>query len=508
MAICFLILFAMIYCLAALIAPFWNDNDTWSNLLPVIHYRQSILNEHTLPLYTELWYGGRAQWANPLWSFLYLPATLVWLTTPLDWGTRIVFLGHFIFALLAARKLVSLSLQHEIERVCAAIILCSPILPALTAGHVEKVMSWGWVLLSLYFLLNSELTAAKRGLFSGICLGIIPLTGANYYPLYAALLLIPLALSYKDRKLMLFFVLGASLGLLHIPSVWQMVGHPRAHAKFFVALNSIKLIDIALSLSTGISRTTSWETWAPVGLPTLYIVAKIIATKIRQFRAKHDLVTSNQNIAVLISTVILILLATGIAYQGHNLLDAFRVPSRAMAFIALAIMVFVLMNVRIIGSNHTTAHPSIRFLLVLSALQIMVSGWQIRPLGSVHSPYDPAVQNLADTLRADSAKRVWFSEIDLGYMYIHVGLNRNRLSLPVVYYGDMGQKFEIAGNHCGYSFDHLIARLPIEGSAIELNSNVEWSQTKSEISLDQLFLIKQLQLGNDKFNVYRVKCNE
>ena len=508
MAICVLVLFAILYCFSALSAPFWNDNDTWSNLLPIIHYRQSILNEHSLPLYTDLWYGGRAQWANPLWSFLYLPATLVWLATPLDWGTRFVFLGHFIFALLAARKLASLALENEMERVCVAIILCSPILPALTAGHVEKVMSWGWVLLSLYFLLNTKLTSAKRGLFSGLCLGIIPLTGANYYSLYAAVLLLPLALSYKDGQMALFFALGASLGLLHVPSIWRMIGHPRAHAKYFVALNSINFIDIPLSLSTGISRKTSWETWAPVGLPTLYIVAKIITTKIREFRVKHDFTISNQNIAVILSMAVLILLATGVAYQGHSLLDTFRVPSRAMAFIACAMVIFALMNHHVIWNDSMASQRSIRFLLILSAVQIIISGWQIRPLGSIHSPYDPAIQKLADMLHADGAKRVWYSEIDLSYMYIQVGLNRNRLSLPVVYYGDMGQAFESTGDYCGYSFDHLIVRLPVEGSTIDLPAGVEWSNSQGEISTDRLFLIKQLQLGDDHFNVYRVTCDE
>src|SRR5215208_4851657 len=70
-----LILFALLYCSSALISPFWGDNDTWSNLLPIIHYRHSIL----LPFHTDLWYGGQEQWANPLWSFLYFPSTIIWL---------------------------------------------------------------------------------------------------------------------------------------------------------------------------------------------------------------------------------------------------------------------------------------------------------------------------------------------------------------------------------------------------------------------------------------------
>ena len=63
------------YCSDALRAPFFGgaESDLLSNLLPVVHYRYSILHDGVLPLHTDLWYGGRAQWQNPLWSFFYLP---------------------------------------------------------------------------------------------------------------------------------------------------------------------------------------------------------------------------------------------------------------------------------------------------------------------------------------------------------------------------------------------------------------------------------------------------
>src|SRR5688500_4153055 len=100
-----LTILAFIFCWDALIAPFWSDGDLWSNLLPVVHFRQSILVESTFPLYTTLWYGGHYQWMNPLSSFLYLPATIIWLLFPLDWGTRILMVGHLIFSLYMGWRL-------------------------------------------------------------------------------------------------------------------------------------------------------------------------------------------------------------------------------------------------------------------------------------------------------------------------------------------------------------------------------------------------------------------
>ena len=95
------------YCSDALRAPFFGgaDSDLLSNLLPVVHYRYSILNAGVLPFHTDLWYGGRAQWQNPLWSFLYLPATLVWLGGGLRVGTSILVCAHVIFVLLSRLEL-------------------------------------------------------------------------------------------------------------------------------------------------------------------------------------------------------------------------------------------------------------------------------------------------------------------------------------------------------------------------------------------------------------------
>jgi len=139
-----------------------------------------------------------------------------------------------IFSLLTARVLAGLFLKSEIEKISAAIILTSPILPALVAGHFEKVMSWGWVLLALVFLLNRELRSAQRGIGAGICLGIVPLTDANYYAFYAAILIIPLAVSYRDWKLFYSCCIGSLIGLLHLINVWQMIGQTRVNAKAYI----------------------------------------------------------------------------------------------------------------------------------------------------------------------------------------------------------------------------------------------------------------------------------
>ena len=503
----FLILFALLYCLSALISPFWGDNDSWSNLLPVIHFRQSILEQHTLPLYTDLWYGGRAQWANPLWNFLYLPSTIVWLVFPLDWGTRIVFIGHIIFSLLAGRSLASLYLKSENEKVAAGILFTSPILPVLSAGHVEKVMSWGWVLLALYFLLNTKLTPMQRGLAAGLCLGIVPLTGSNYYTFYSVILLFPLVSSFREIKLLYSFCLGSLVGLLHLVSVWEMIGNGRVHAKTFIEAYSVDLWASVMALSTGFSKPLSWETWSPIGILTLCLFGLMLGKKVVAASTSGKSDISAQEIALLFSGIVLLLLATGFAYKNHSWFDLFRVPARALAFVAIVILLFILFNARKAVERSFIRYPTLQFVLLISAVQVVTSAWFIKPQGSDHSPYDKSVQRLANVLIADHAKSVWLSTHHLADMYIHVGLTANHLSLPNVYYGDMGQEIKITGTYCGYSFDHLIAFSPLQTHRIELVADPEWSNTKGEIPVDSLSLVEQVEIDDKILYVYRVICN-
>lgn len=502
----FLITVALLYCSSALMAPFWNGNDTWSNLLPVIHYRQSILEQGTLPVYTDLWYGGREQWANPLWNFLYLPATVVWLVMPLDWGTRVVFLGHLVFSLLTGRMLAALFLRGEIEKATAAILFTSPMLVALTAGHVEKVMSWGWVLLALYCVLNPAASSVRRGLGSGICLGVIALTGSNYYTFYAGILLVALAISCRDIKLLSYFSLGASLGLLHLPSVWHLVGQSRTHADIFIDSYSMDIWSGISAIAVGYSIPPSWEKWTPVGILTLYLFGMILLQKTLK-RAKGEKITvSAQEVALLVSISLLVLLASGLAYRFLDWFDLFRIPSRALAFIALGIVLYVVMNIEESIRRSALSEKAARLMLLISAVQILASAWIIRPQGSAFSPYESSVQHLADILKADQAKSVWLSTRKLDDMYIDVGLTRNHISLPNVYYGDMGQAIRIEGPYCGYSFDHILAAAPADGSVIELYPNVEWSHTTGEIPVDRLLLVEAVRLGDELLNVYRVTC--
>jgi hypothetical protein len=195
------------------------------------------------------------------------------------------------------------------------------------------------------------------------------------------------------------------------------------------------------------------------------------------------------------------LLATSLAYHGHHLLDTFRVPVRAISFVALVVILFVLI------SQAGREKSKMGVFLVVSALQVGFLFFMIRPSGAPYSPYDPQAQNLANTLKADSAKKVWISMRELNDMYIQVVLTQNGIVLPNVYYGDMGQEVKITGDYCGYSFDHLIVLESLVREPIELKADMEWSDIQGEISLTDLALVKRVKINDGFYHVYRVLCD-
>jgi hypothetical protein len=269
----------------------------------------------------------------------------------------------------------------------------------------------------------------------------------------------------------------------------------------------VSLPGIVSALATGVSNPLSWETWTPIGFLMVCLFGWGLSKKAIQLFSGNENAISAQEFSLLLSILLLVLLATGIAYRGHNLFDSFRTPARALAFIALATVLFVFINAKAHIDVGTLKPSTFRLFLFISAVQIAASAWVIRPEGSIHSPYEKSVQQLANILKADQAQSVWFSTQNLADMYIHVGLTRNNLALPVVYYGDMGQTIEIKGNHCGYSFDHLLTLTPVTGPVLALNADIEWSNAQGEILVSKLFLIDQVKLDKNIINVYRVVCD-
>jgi hypothetical protein len=206
-------------------------------------------------------------------------------------------------------------------------------------GHFEKVLAWPWVLLGLGFLFDESRSPLRRGAAAGGCLGVIALTGANYYAFYAGVLFGALGLCLSWRFLL--GLLGGSLvGLLHLPSVLYLIGEPRGSVAESIPLYRVTAAEAVHYMFLGMPGAEArFESYAMIGLPA---VALLIVYGLRPlFGGRGASSDRRSSIALLFGLGIFCLLATGALYRGHHLLDNLRVPSRAMAFVAITLLLLI-----------------------------------------------------------------------------------------------------------------------------------------------------------------------
>jgi hypothetical protein len=337
----------------------------------------------------------------------------------------------------------------------------------------------------------------------------VAITGSNYFALYAGILLALLLLVLKDSVLFRSFGVGASLGLIHLPSVAYLLGQPRGNAESSIPAFSVSLPGVLSSLAVGIGLPLGLQSWAMVGVPCLILFLIVIVGRLRDsIGGKPGKAFTAVEGASLFGMLIMILLATGVLYQWQHMLDTFRVPARAITFVALALTLYILE-----ASRHDGKATRTRVYLLASALQIVVMSFMIRPYGAAYGPYDPKAQELADVLLADNARSVWISMQELtgsdkrNSMYIQAALMRNGLSLPNVYYGDMGQKVTIHGDSCGYSFDHLVTLSASDAAGVNLTADIDWSGASGWISARNLTLVDQIDVNGRYYSVFRIVCD-
>lgn len=447
------------YLFPALAAPFPGGHDTYAHLLPVLHYRRSILMEGAFPWFTDLWYGGRPQWMNPLSTFLYPPATIVWLALPLETGTKVLLLGHTIGALFAARRLARCFVDRELDAVALAILFCSSLPPAMRLGHVEKIFPLPWVLLGLFFLLKSSDRTFREGIMAGLCLCLIPLAGANYYALYAGILFAAVLLARRSRPLTGGVLLGVVPGLFHVPSILHLIGVPRLNASETIGAFSSSPLVLVNDLFLGRYAEGRLEGLSIIGLPTLALLISGCEQLYRRGRSPENEAEQwsafRVAVALLAAAGVLALLATGALYRGHHILDTFRVPCRATAFLAVTILLFVCVCMR---HYPLSISPRARAsLLVTAVAHVALVLLSIQPPGDSYDADSSGAGRLAASLVARNAKSVWLSTFDLDQdTLIPFALTRAGLALPNVYYGDMGQTVPLRGPYCGFSFDYLL----------------------------------------------------
>jgi hypothetical protein len=254
-------------------------------------------------------------------------------------------------------------------------------------------------------------------------------------------------------------------------------------------------------LGTEVSQR--WGFLALIGVGMIPILGLCVIDLLRTLRSRFSHADSLV-FAPLLAFGAFVLLASGMAYQGHHLLDTFRVPARALAFAALSLLLFVLVSVRDWSDRRRTF---LFWMMLLSVLQVSLVLSRIRPEGGKWWLDNSGTEEVSTYLQERDANSVWLQMPD-GDMLIHIAVNLKGIGVPNAYYGDMGQKVVSSGENCGFSFEYILLPKGNLPDTVRLESDVPARQVEgpSEIDSQKLRLLRDFAIEDKVWSLYEVHC--
>lgn len=452
-------------------------HDFVSNLYPVLHAQWS-LSHGNLPIYTELWYGGRYQFMNPLWKGFYPPMWLLFIPwTPVLPATKVLLIVHYIATAMVAYWYASEDFEPWIA-VPFALLFVSPM--ALFRGLVEKILGWPWFVLVVWQLTRTRMDANPRrhGLLAGIGLGMLLLTGGIYNFFYAGCLLGCVVLATKNWTFLRATAKGSLVGLPKVafsivPAMLTSAGRPTfsylATLEEFVA-GLVGFWVEPKGLDIVVQQAIDPSAYRVVGLPVVLLAVGVLVWTYWSPPEDTDWV-AGVAVAALFGT----LLASEWRYLYKlPIVEIFRLSARATVVVAMAVLLLAWYALHNAGTVRLGAlRPSGRSLLALLVVLSAINGigvWHAVGFGETREL--SVDDRVANDLEASGCGSVWFEGLygppgpvvapyqkPIGYE-----LTQRGISLTAVNYGDIGQEYRV--HHNGHlTFEALIlgARLPADG---------------------------------------------
>ncbi len=177
------------------------SRDLKSNLLPVLMYREQIFSGE-LPLRSP-WYSSESNLLNPLWNFLYFPATIFFLLLPVTLGLRVVVLLHIVIGWVTMYLFAKAYTRHLLPPFFGAFlyVFSGTWAARLTSYHFEKM--FGLALLPLVFYFYKKIydwPSTRHSWFLAIALAGLIYAGALYIWVFATFALIVMTLAMYGQR--------------------------------------------------------------------------------------------------------------------------------------------------------------------------------------------------------------------------------------------------------------------------------------------------------------------
>jgi hypothetical protein len=452
-------------------------HDFVSNLYPVLHAQWSLAHGN-LPIYTELWYGGRYQFMNPLWKGFYPPMWLLFVPqTPVLPAAKALLIAHYIATAMVAYWYASEDFEWWIAAPFA-LLFVSPM--ALFRGLIEKILGWPWFVLVVWQLTRTRMRANPRrhGLLAGVGLGALLLTGGIYNFFYACCLLGCIVLATKNWSFLRATLVGSLVGLPKIvfsivPTMLAGAGRPTfsypATLEEFVA-GLIGFWVEPEGFNIVVRQAIDPSAYRAVGLPVVLLAVGVVVWTYWSPPEENNWIAG-----VTVAGVLGTLLASEWSYLYElPVVEIFRLSPRATVIVAMAALLlswYALQRVGTVrfGAIRPSGRSIIAILVVLSAVN-GIGVWHVVQIGEARELH---VDNrVANDLEAAQCSSVWLEGMygppgpvaapyqkPIGYE-----LTQRGISLTAVNYGDIGQEYQVHRNgHLTFEALILGARLPDDG---------------------------------------------
>jgi hypothetical protein len=440
--------------------------DALSNLIPPWHARHSFLSGQ-LPIYTDLWYGGRPQYQNPLWKGLYPPAWPLFIPgIPMFPAIKTILAVHYVAAGLVAYYYASRDFS-PIVGVAFGILAIVPMTEFV--GHYEKVFGWPWAILIIANLLPHRFSCPRAGYLIGGGLGAMLLAGDNYHFFYFGIFVAIMLGATKAWHQLKPLTVGGIIGLPKflfaiLPTVLGETSRPEAGRVLSVWEIGVGVVGFwidASALTVELSTKHVFEGFAPVGIGVPILASLVVVYA--YFRPPESWQFAA---GAVISGIIGVVLATRWeTLQSLPIFSTFRVSARAIVLISGATLFLSWLGVLWSGDRRTVVQYAVLALVLISALS---GAGTFAAVENAQATQLHQGIEMADSISVSDCDSIWiegrYEQTSTPYKKpLAYELTKRGVALQATNYGKIGQEYTAIENG-EPTFDALVIGKPMPAS--------------------------------------------
>ncbi len=355
--------------------PFGIDFD--SNLSPVVNMLKS-----NFSLWDDLWWLGFPDYAGPLSNIFYPISTIVFTVFGVVFGLKLLIFIHILLSGLGFYLFSQYLTKNNFARLYGSIIymLSGSLAAKILAGHLEKILIFPWIPITLYFLYKAINNKQPRYIiFSSISASMFILAGDLYGALFFSFLFLAFFLikiiSSKDKEMLYSFLKIITLTLL-ISSIKLI---PLLFIKNFLSRNvdvfqGLENIFFVFSRFYGTTTETSygrWESYSFIGI--LPFILFLIGSIFHKSKEKYYLILS-----IIVALFWVQGSVPSIAKAIHSLpvIDIFRVPTRIYIFLTFYLIALSTLGLDFIISKSKKI-TSKRAIFIISCNLLLIASYNV-----------------------------------------------------------------------------------------------------------------------------------